>query len=156
MRVNKPNFILHVVSNWSEAAEKRWQEMATQYGTIHAYHGSKLENFHSILRHGLQQHLHKVIITLSKCYFFFFFFLLIKRVPQNGLFGSGIYLSSELGVSLPYSLNGCSWPLSKLGDQMSCVALCEAIDHPDVKCQQPGGYFIVCQFNDCVFIDWCI
>lgn len=58
---------------------------------------------------------------------------------QNGLFGAGIYLSSELGVSLPYSSTGGAWGNSLLGGQMSCVALCETIDHPDVKCKQPGN-----------------
>ncbi|KAF4526789.1 hypothetical protein B566_EDAN015585 [Ephemera danica] len=115
MKVKNPSFIFQVANKWSDVSESRWQQMVSQYGTLHAYHGSKLENFHSILRYGLQQHLNK-----------------------NGLFGSGIYLSSELGVSLPYSLTGCGWSLSGLGSQLSCVALCEAINHPDVKCQQTG------------------
>ncbi|PSN47378.1 Mono [ADP-ribose] polymerase PARP16 [Blattella germanica] len=53
----------------------------------------------------------------------------------NSLFGHGIYLSSELSVSLPYSPMGYSWGRSVVGSEMSCVALCEVINHPDVKCQ---------------------
>lgn len=52
---------------------------------------------------------------------------------QNSLFGKGIYLSSELGVSLPYSPIGYGWGGSVLGSELSCVALCEFINHPTIK-----------------------
>lgn len=57
---------------------------------------------------------------------------------QNSLFGHGIYLSSELSVSLPYSPMGYGWRQSSVGSEMSCVALCEVVDHPDVKFQDKG------------------
>jgi len=57
---------------------------------------------------------------------------------QNSLFGHGIYLSSELTVSLPYSPMGYGWGQSSVGSEMSCVALCEIVDHPDVKFQDKG------------------
>lgn len=57
---------------------------------------------------------------------------------QNSLFGHGIYLSSELSVSLPYSPMGYGWGRSSVGSEMSCVALCEVVDHPDVKFQDKG------------------
>jgi len=57
---------------------------------------------------------------------------------QNSLFGHGIYLSSELSVSLPYSPMGYGWGQSSVGSEMSCVALCEIVDHPDVKFQDKG------------------
>ncbi|KAJ9579800.1 hypothetical protein L9F63_004546 [Diploptera punctata] len=59
----------------------------------------------------------------------------LQHLNKNSLFGRGIYLSSELSVSLPYSSMGYSWGRSVLGGQLSCVALCEVVDHPDVKCQ---------------------
>jgi poly[ADP-ribose] polymerase 16 len=52
-----------------------------------------------------------------------------------GVFGEGTYLSSELSVSLHYSPMGRSWERSNLGDKLSCVAVCEMIDDPSVKCQ---------------------
>lgn len=61
---------------------------------------------------------------------------------QKSLFGKGIYLSSELGVSLPYSPVGYGWGGSVLGSDMSCVALCEVINHPDVKIGDTGKFFI--------------
>ncbi|GLG99731.1 Poly [ADP-ribose] polymerase [Gryllus bimaculatus] len=114
--VQPPNFIFQLNSTSNSVQEIRWEDLRKGRKTLFAFHGSRLENFHSILHHGLQQHLTK-----------------------NALFGRGIYLSSELSVSLPYSPMGYGWGRSLLGDQMSCVALCEMIDHPDVKCQSEGN-----------------
>ena len=36
---------------------------------------------------------------------------------------------------MPYTKSGVIWDHSELGEQVSCVAFCELIDHPDVKCQ---------------------
>jgi poly[ADP-ribose] polymerase 16 len=60
--------------------------------------------------------------------------------PQTSLFGEGTYLSSDLNVSIPYSKFGEGWKHSLLGDKLSCIAVCEIIDHPDVKrsVQGPG------------------
>ncbi|GLG99730.1 Protein mono-ADP-ribosyltransferase PARP16 [Gryllus bimaculatus] len=114
--VQPPNFIFQLNSTSNSVQEIRWEDLRKGRKTLFAFHGSRLENFHSILHHGLQQHLTK-----------------------NALFGRGIYLSSELSVSLPYSPMGYGWGRSLLGDQMSCVALCEMIDHPDVKCQSEAS-----------------
>ncbi|XP_059479000.1 protein mono-ADP-ribosyltransferase PARP16 isoform X1 [Neocloeon triangulifer] len=110
MAVQEPNLIFKVMSR---SNEERWNQWQNKLGTLSAYHGSRLENFHSILKYGLQQHLNK-----------------------TALFGAGIYLSSELGVSMPYSKFGSSWSDSTLGNQISCVALCQILNHPDVKCHQ--------------------
>nr|KAG5699554.1 hypothetical protein BaRGS_033750 [Batillaria attramentaria] len=50
------------------------------------------------------------------------------------LFGKGTYLSSELAVSLIYSPGGQGWRESQLGSNLGCVAVCEVIDDPSVKC----------------------
>lgn len=52
---------------------------------------------------------------------------------QTSLFGNGTYLSSDLNVSILYSKFGEGWKLSVLGEKLSCIAVCEIIDHPDVK-----------------------
>ncbi|XP_061183406.1 protein mono-ADP-ribosyltransferase PARP16-like [Saccostrea echinata] len=106
----KPNFIFEVT--YSQAADAKFQDVRKGRELLFAYHGSRLENFHSILHHGLASHMNKV-----------------------GVFGEGTYLSSELSVSLHYSPMGRSWERSSLGDKLSCVAVCEMIDHPSVKCQ---------------------
>uniref|UniRef100_A0A3Q1B1B8 Poly [ADP-ribose] polymerase n=1 Tax=Amphiprion ocellaris TaxID=80972 RepID=A0A3Q1B1B8_AMPOC len=72
----------------------------------------RLENFHSIIHNGLHCHLNK-----------------------NSVFGEGTYLTSDLSMAVLYSPHSSSWQESILGPQLSCVALCEVIDHPDVKCQ---------------------
>uniref|UniRef100_A0A4X2LD70 Poly(ADP-ribose) polymerase family member 16 n=1 Tax=Vombatus ursinus TaxID=29139 RepID=A0A4X2LD70_VOMUR len=53
----------------------------------------------------------------------------------TSLFGEGTYLTSDLSLALLYSPHGMGWQHSLLGPILSCVALCEIIDHPDVKCQ---------------------
>ncbi|KOX68906.1 Poly [ADP-ribose] polymerase 16 [Melipona quadrifasciata] len=110
MSIVAPNLIYQVTNTKQSTSEDRWKTIAQGHTTFYAYHGSRLENFHSIIHYGLQQ---------SMC--------------KNSLFGKGIYLSSELGVSLPYSPVGYGWGGSVLGSEMSCIALCELIDHADVK-----------------------
>lgn len=110
MPVTPPNLIFQVASAKQSTIEEKWKSSATNYSTLYAYHGSRLENFHSIVHYGLQQNMCK-----------------------RSQFGKGIYLSSELGVSLPYSPVGYGWGGSLLGSEISCIALCELIDHPDIK-----------------------
>lgn len=89
-------------------AEHKFLNHIQQRKTNFAYHGSKVDSFHSILNYGLQQHMGK-----------------------RDLFGHGIYLSSELDVSIAFSPIGLAWKRSDLGKDMSCVALCEYVEHPD-------------------------
>ncbi|XP_053985328.1 protein mono-ADP-ribosyltransferase PARP16 isoform X1 [Hylaeus volcanicus] len=105
-----PNLIFQVANAKQSTSEDKWKKIAQGHTTFYAYHGSRLENFHSIIHYGLQQ---------SMC--------------KKSLFGKGIYLSSELSVSLPYSPVGYGWGGSILGSEMSCIALCELINHVDVK-----------------------
>jgi hypothetical protein len=72
-----------------------------------------------------------IIHTLSSnCFISFQYFS-----QQNSLFGEGTYLSSELSVTMPYCPTGKAWGKSQIGDKLGCVAVCEIIDHPSVKCQ---------------------
>ncbi|XP_015175960.1 PREDICTED: mono [ADP-ribose] polymerase PARP16 [Polistes dominula] len=114
MQVAPPNLIFQVASAKQSTAEEKWKSNGQGYSTLYAYHGSRLENFHSILHYGLQQNMCK-----------------------KSLYGKGIYLSSELGVSLPYSPVGYGWGGSVLGSELSCVALCELINHPAIKKHNP-------------------
>lgn len=52
--------IFEVVTKNSDLVEGKWADWHHNLGTMNAYHGSRLENFHSILKYGLQQHLNKV------------------------------------------------------------------------------------------------
>lgn len=96
----------------SPQADRRFEATRGDREVFFAYHGSRLDNFHSILHNGLLTHMNK-----------------------NALFGSGTYLSSELSVSATFSPAGYGWQHSIVSPELSCVAMCEVIDHPDVKCQ---------------------
>lgn len=68
---------------------------------------------------------------------------------QTSLFGEGTYLTSDLSLALLYSPHGLGWQRSVLGSVLSCIAVCEIIDHPDVKCQvkkkgEPVAVIITC------------
>lgn len=67
--------------------------------------------------------------------FSFVCFLFSPLLFQTSLFGEGTYLTSDLSLALIYSPHGHGWQHSLLGPILSCVAVCEVIDHPDVKCQ---------------------
>ncbi|XP_060064065.1 protein mono-ADP-ribosyltransferase PARP16-like [Ylistrum balloti] len=110
VQTTDPDFVFEVIP--SEADEAKFEENRRQRKTMFAYHGSRLENFHSILHNGLASHMNKISV-----------------------FGEGTYLSSELSVSLLYSPTGLGWDKSCLGHKLSCVAVCEVIDDESVKCQ---------------------
>lgn len=65
----RPSHIYEVCPSPHSVAEEKFRKHAAEnnQSTVHAYHGSKIESFHSILNYGLQQHLCKVssIRTLS-------------------------------------------------------------------------------------------
>nr|XP_039271056.1 protein mono-ADP-ribosyltransferase PARP16-like isoform X1 [Styela clava] len=109
MNTPKPDYIFEI--SYSATQEKKFCNTQGSASLLHAFHGTKIENFYSILNNGLKNNLNKV-----------------------GLYGEGIYLSSDLSIALNYSPTGQGWDNSMFGTSISCVALCEMIDHPDVKC----------------------
>ena len=64
----KPHHILEVI--YSEDAAKKFEQLESLHGKIHAYHGTRVENFHSILHNGLLSHMNKVVphlVCISVC-----------------------------------------------------------------------------------------
>uniref|UniRef100_A0A182NHY5 Poly [ADP-ribose] polymerase n=1 Tax=Anopheles dirus TaxID=7168 RepID=A0A182NHY5_9DIPT len=117
-KYSQPSHVFEVTHRADHSSERAFQEHANDFRSCHAFHGSRLFNFHSILHYGLQQHLNKV-----------------------SLFGEGIYLSAELQVCQMFSPNGSGWTRSALGTHLACIALCEYVDNPGyVKKQEetPG------------------
>jgi len=106
----QPDYIFEL--DYQNTRSKKFAEYAEKYDVKLGYHGSRMDNFHSILHNGLQVHMTK-----------------------NALFGEGIYLSEDFSVTLPYSKPGNVWRHSKLGHQLSCIVVCKIIDHPLVKCK---------------------
>lgn len=105
-----PDFLFEI--EYSDQLNARFEKTKAGRDTFYAFHGSRLENFHSIIHNGLHCHLNK-----------------------NSVFGEGTYLTSDLSMAVLYSPHSSGWRESLLGSLLSCVALCEVIDHPDVKCQ---------------------
>ncbi|KAM9753454.1 protein mono-ADP-ribosyltransferase PARP16 [Menidia menidia] len=105
-----PDFLFEL--EYSDHVNARFEKMREGREVFYAFHGSRLENFHSIIHNGLHCHLNK-----------------------NSVFGEGTYLTSDLSMAVLYSPHSSGWQESILGPLLSCVALCEVIDHPDVKCQ---------------------
>jgi len=97
----------HVVLEVQGPGLSNWEERVASEPSLWAFHGSRLDNFHSILNFGLQQHRNKV-----------------------SLFGEGIYLARDLGVCLAYSHRGQTWQKSSLGNCISAVAVAQVLDHP--------------------------
>ncbi|XP_044764681.1 protein mono-ADP-ribosyltransferase PARP16-like [Coccinella septempunctata] len=84
-------------------------------GIISGFHGSRVENFYSILNFGLQQHFSS---------------------EKETIFGKGIYFSSELSISAHFSPYGQTWKRSSLGNSHSIIAVCDIINDIDkVKCR---------------------
>ncbi|XP_062922111.1 protein mono-ADP-ribosyltransferase PARP16 [Mobula hypostoma] len=108
-----PDFLFEIV--YCDQMNAKFDETKGNRDLIYAFHGSRLENFYSIIHCGLQCHLNK-----------------------TSLFGEGTYLTSDLSLALLYSPHGNGWDQSILGPVLSCVAVCEIIDHPDVKCPVKG------------------
>ncbi|TRY81700.1 hypothetical protein DNTS_026011 [Danionella cerebrum] len=105
-----PDFLFEL--QYSDLLNSKFERTRAGRELIYAFHGSRLENFHSIIHNGLHCHLNK-----------------------TSLFGEGTYLTSDLSMAILYSPHGNGWKESVLGPLISCIALCEIIDHPDVKCQ---------------------
>ena len=58
-----PDHCFEVVGSWAQNAS--WKKTLASFSSFHAFHGSRFENFHSILNLGLHQHLNTVPAPLS-------------------------------------------------------------------------------------------
>eukprot|EP01089_Gocevia_fonbrunei_P013254 TRINITY_DN3348_c0_g1_i1.p1 TRINITY_DN3348_c0_g1~~TRINITY_DN3348_c0_g1_i1.p1 ORF type:complete len:158 (+),score=48.09 TRINITY_DN3348_c0_g1_i1:2-475(+) len=102
---------------------KNWR---AQYGSYFAFHGSGIENWHSILRNGL--------LNCSGT----------KLQTTGAAYGPGVYLAPDSGTSMGYARTGRAWSKSKFGDSSSltCMAIAEVVKHPEAP-QTPNPYFVV-------------
>uniref|UniRef100_A0A8C3XCW7 Poly [ADP-ribose] polymerase n=1 Tax=Cyanoderma ruficeps TaxID=181631 RepID=A0A8C3XCW7_9PASS len=93
------------------AKESNFRAAKNLYGSTFAFHGSHIENWHSILRNGL--------VVASN-----------TRLQLHGaMFGSGIYLSPLSSISFGYSGQQSQFLQSR---NLKCIALCEVITSPDL------------------------
>lgn len=96
--------------------EAKFNELKNNYGSFYAWHGSPMENWHAILRSGLKNLSNKTGYML-----------------HGAAHGPGIYLAPNSGTSGSYMRSGKGWEQSQFGPIVSCLALCEVINHPSVK-----------------------
>jgi poly [ADP-ribose] polymerase 6/8 len=105
--------------------EKRFQELKRKYGSVYAFHGSALRNWHSILRVGLK--------NMSG-----------TAGQMNGAaFGSGVYLAPHSSTSAGYMQFFQGWPKSTLfSKNLGCMAVCEIITKKD-EVKQPKPHYVI-------------
>lgn len=87
--------------------------------TIFAWHGSRLANWHSIVRTGLD----------------------FQQVSSGRAFGDGVYFSPFHSTSMSYAGGGQSWPNSDL-KITSCLSLNEIINAPDEFVSRDPHYVV--------------
>ncbi|XP_071110322.1 protein mono-ADP-ribosyltransferase PARP6-like [Haliotis cracherodii] len=111
------------------AKEAKFREEKVKYGSTFAFHGSSIENWHSIIREGL--------IVASGT----------TKQMNGAAYGKGIYLSPSSSVSFGYSRMGYGYYNSKskpaeqeqsktrflMSDNITCVALCEVLTSSNLK-----------------------
>ncbi|EAY04819.1 UBA/TS-N domain containing protein [Trichomonas vaginalis G3] len=100
----------------SEERENEFKALKAKYGSFFLWHGSTGDRWHSIIRNGLKNGTG-------------------TEMQQNGkVFGSGIYLASELLTSLNYVKNVQNeYARSTLGNSLQAVGLCEVAKVPDLE-----------------------
>jgi len=105
----------------SDAPEKEetFKKLKKEYGSIFAFHGSGIENWHSIMRKGL--------INASGT----------KFQVNGAAYGSGIYLSPSAATSFSYSrMNNYGYSASATSgnnrflntQDLGCISICEVIN----------------------------
>uniref|UniRef100_A0A8C4FGT5 Poly [ADP-ribose] polymerase n=1 Tax=Dicentrarchus labrax TaxID=13489 RepID=A0A8C4FGT5_DICLA len=112
--------------------EARFQTARKLHGSTFAFHGSHIENWHSILRNGL----------VNASY--------TKFQLHGAAYGKGIYLSPISSISFGYSGMNCilkTHPSSLFlqNRNLNCIALCEVITSKDL---QKHGNIWVCPISD--------
>eukprot|EP01087_Luapelamoeba_hula_P022335 TRINITY_DN7973_c0_g1_i1.p1 TRINITY_DN7973_c0_g1~~TRINITY_DN7973_c0_g1_i1.p1 ORF type:complete len:784 (+),score=143.95 TRINITY_DN7973_c0_g1_i1:56-2407(+) len=101
---------------------KAWRK---EYGSYFAFHGSSIENWHSILRVGL--------LNLSGT----------KLMTTGQAYGPGVYLAPDSGTSMGYARTGAAWSKSKFGDSsLVCLAIAEVVKHPEAP-HTANPYYVV-------------
>ena len=111
------------------AKEAIFRQYKAEHGSTFAFHGSRIENWHSIMRNGL--------ISASGT----------KFQVNGAAYGKGIYLSPEAMLSYGYSrgyypndhrseagaTSGSGSRFLDVSDKLICLALCEVITSPDLR-----------------------
>ena len=104
---------------------QNFNKMREEYGSFFAFHGSGVENWHSIFRRGL-----------ANCSG-------TKLQTSGAAYGSGVYLALDSGTSMGFAKSGTFWSKSTIAGtgQLKCLAICEVVKHPYIK--PPNPYYVI-------------
>eukprot|EP00056_Hartaetosiga_gracilis_P007577 m.110102 g.110102 ORF g.110102 m.110102 type:complete len:100 (+) comp12741_c4_seq11:49-348(+) len=76
---------------------------------------------------------------------------------RTALFGKGTYFSDDLSVCLSFSPQSAKAPFSRLGENVSCICVCEVAQHPHIKvCRGDYACMCVCVFITKAFFVCCV
>ena len=104
---------------FTNAVRQNALQVNPNHPTLFAWHGSPLQNWHSILREGLW----------------------FKEIVHGRAYGNGVYMASDFGTSLGYTSGGVIaggiWPRSTLNIKMA-ISLNEVVNNPQrFVCHSP-------------------
>jgi Poly(ADP-ribose) polymerase catalytic domain len=103
----------------------KFMKLRETHGSFFAWHGSSVENWHAIMRNGLRNLSNTKLMTCGAAY------------------GAGIYLSPWSDTSRGYARKGKGWAQSRFGSaDLQMIALCEVINHPDLK-DMPNPHYVI-------------
>ena len=100
------------------------QRLNQNVPTIFAFHGSPLENWHTIIRQGLH----------------------FNRIDHGRAYGHGVYHALQATYSLGYARGGKQWPKSGLQVE-SAMSLNELVNAPKEFVNNSSGIFVVAQLD---------
>eukprot|EP00049_Salpingoeca_infusionum_P006004 m.100220 g.100220 ORF g.100220 m.100220 type:complete len:247 (+) comp13162_c0_seq1:601-1341(+) len=112
LKVQLPSSV-HATTFEVETKPPRFMEAKEQYGSFIAYHGTPVENLYSILNNGF-----------------------CGSFSRTQLFGPGTYCSTDLSVCTNFAPTLVLPWQRQLGQRISCICVCEIVNHPEVK--KPG------------------
>jgi len=149
-KFSDPNYIFKVNYTEDYPTHDVWKRLSEKYGVTIGFHGSVFENFHSIVRNGLDS-------TYGK---------------ETSLYGEGIYLSEDRDVAFSFLKCGKNFYNNSIfGKQVGCIVCGEVIKHPehvrissekeaatgisisDDDAKLPKGYIVV-ENNDYVIVKY--
>ncbi|BEJ04743.1 hypothetical protein CcaverHIS641_0205600 [Cutaneotrichosporon cavernicola] len=112
---------------------EKFEALRAKHGSIWAFHGSSMSNWHNILRQNLK--------NASNT----------PRMSAGAAYGAGIYLSASSKTSAMYSTTSTGWVNSAFGIKPMCLALVEVANSSRVH-DHASGDIIVANDENCVML----
>jgi len=108
-KISDPNYVFKITYTQDHPGYKSWETLVRNKEVTLGFHGSAFENYHSIIRNGLDNSFGK----------------------DTSLFGDGIYLSEDRDVAFSFLKCGPNYYQNSLfGKQVGCIVCAEVIKDP--------------------------